>query len=104
MDFGTIINKLDEINKNSYKTLRECLRDCQLVLWNARLYNFPRNNIYKLSQKLQKEFRRKMNSTVNRFGTKNDQHTWKTQYGLGTYGPFSYDPKFRITKNLFVQN
>lgn len=45
-----------------------------------------------------------MNNTVNRFGTKNDKRAWKTQYGLGIYGPFCYDSKFKLKENFIDKN
>jgi len=101
MDFGTIKNKLDA---QAYATIGECIRDCELVFFNARLYNKDGHYVYAESQKAQKFFMNEKNgfhSIVFEHGNENDQKAWRTQHGLGQYGPFCYDPEFDKDKRLF---
>jgi len=101
MDFGTIKNKLDA---QAYATIGECIRDCELVFFNARLYNKDGHYVYAESQKAQKFFMNEKNgfhSIVFEHGNEKDQKAWRTQHGLGQYGPFCYDPEFDKDKRLF---
>jgi len=82
MDFGTIKHKLDT---QQYVTIGECIRDCELVFLNARLYNKDGHYVYAESQKAQKFFMNDKNgfrTIVFEHGTDNDRIAWQTQQQL----------------------
>ena len=55
MDLGTVFKKLQS---NKYKCVEQCLEDIQLIWDNCKTYNAYGSWIWKLSDKLEKNFKK----------------------------------------------
>jgi len=55
MDLSTVKNKL---NNGSYTLIEECIEEIQLIWDNCKKYNSDSSWIYKLAEKLERQFRK----------------------------------------------
>lgn len=99
MDLGTVKRKLE---RNQYKTAKECSEDIRLIWTNCKTYNADGSDFYLLAEGFSKRFEDRYKKIQAEFDTGDDEGKFSAAARDEKNLALSLDVKTKFASNLFL--